>query len=189
MLVITFRRATGAIAAAVLVAVCAGCGSSAGLGAAPLTEAGSVTEGETARIGRIQVENAFVLGAEEGERLPAGGRASVILTLVNNGPSDHLADVHSDAAESVTISGGRITAPRDGLVQVGSSSHQIVLDGLTDSLDAGSFVTLTLRFSNAGATRMELPVLPRGGAYEQLPTPEPSPSPSPSPTSSPNDQS
>jgi copper(I)-binding protein len=186
---ITFRRVMTGIAASVLITASAGCGSSAGLGADPLTEAGAVTEGQTAQIRRIQVGNAFVLGPEGHSPLTAGDSAAVILTLVNNGPTDQLTNAHSDAADSVAISGGRITSTRGDLVKVGPGDNQITLRGLTNSLDAGSFVHLTLRFSNAGTIRMELPVLPRSGPYKKLPTPEPSPSPSPAAAVSPGGES
>jgi copper(I)-binding protein len=137
------------------------------------------SDGIDATINGIEIRDAFVLGAPSGSVVPAGQSAGVFLALYNNNPT-------ADTLSSATAGGvaRSVTLPAAG-IRVGSSQAayltgpkpEIVLTGLTQALQGGSSVRVTLSFVNAGSITLNLPVLPRSDDYATF-----SPAPSPSPT-------
>ena len=68
-----------------------------------------------------------------------------------------------------------------------ATSSKLILKGLTKAYSGGETVRLTLRFQRAGAVTLNVPVVPRDGAYATY-SPAPAPAPTPSATPLPTPQ-
>jgi copper(I)-binding protein len=131
-------------------------------------------------LGFIAIRNVFVLGAPLNASLPAGSSASVFLALVNTGARDRLVSASAPGtASSVTLPAGGVTLPRSGTVLLTGPQPEVVLNGLTHTLNSGGNIRLVLRFQNAGAVTLFVPVFPKATQYF---TYSPAPSPTPTPT-------
>ncbi|GAA4634345.1 hypothetical protein GCM10023196_075500 [Actinoallomurus vinaceus] len=77
-----------------------------------------LTEGVNASVGRVDVRNAFVLGPEPGQRLPAGASAPFYAWIVVKGTSaDKLVGAEaSGTAQSVEVANGGLTLPPNQLI-------------------------------------------------------------------------
>jgi len=173
-----------AVAAAAVLPVLAGC--EAGTNAPvlqwhPPTLGASKTVVPLGANGSLAIRNVFVLGAPPTTALPAGSSAGLFLALVNSGPPDRLVSVSAPGtATSVTVPAGGVNLPRDQSALLTGPVPEIVLHGLTRSLSGGTDVPIVLTFKNAGAQRMDVPVVPKGDYYDTF---SPAPSPTPTPTS------
>lgn len=110
-----------------------------------------------------------------------GGRASLIMTIVNEGELDEaLSSVVVTDAAGATAS-GPITVGSGAAVKVGGDSpNQIVVTGLT--VPAGSYAEVTLGFSKAGSATQSIAVVPATSYYEEYaPAAEASPATSTAP--------
>jgi len=172
----TRRLLVGAIA--ILVPALAGC--EAGYNAPTLTFH-PAANGASTVVGGVTVDDAFVLGPPIGSLLPAGGQASVFLSLAAQN-SDRLVSATSGAASSVQLTNGPVTLTPGTLVDLSGPTPQIVLNGLTSPLSGGQMVQLTLIFATAGAVSLQLPVEPAAYDYTTYSPPPPSPTPSPTVT-------
>jgi copper(I)-binding protein len=170
-----------AITAAVAIPLLAGC--EAGLNApvlhwhAPTPGANVSIPAATGR-GFIGIRNVFVLGGGLNYSLPAGSSAGVFLALVNTGARDRLVSVSAPGtATSVTLPAGGVTLERGHTEFLTGPEPEVVLNGLTHTLQNGSDIRLVLTFQNAGSVRMSVPVQPRAAEYATF-----SPAPAPAPT-------
>jgi copper(I)-binding protein len=165
-------------AVAVLVAALAGCEAGQD---APTQEFHQASNGTSATVGGITIDDAFVLGPALNSVLPAGGQAGVFLSLfAQNGDRLESATAPS-AAKSVTLTSGPVTLPAQTLVDLSGPAPHIVLTGLTNPLSGGETIQLELVFSNEGVVALTVPVEPAAYEYTTY-SPPPSPTPTPTPT-------
>ena len=175
-----------AITAAAAIPLLAGC--EAGLDAPvlhwhPPTAGTNVSIPAATGPGFIGIRNVFVLGGVLDYSLPAGSSAGVFLALVNTGARDRLVSVSAPGtATSVTLPAGGVTLERDHTEFLTGPEPEVVLTGLTRTLENGTSIRLVLRFQNAGSVRMSVPVQPRAAEYA---TYSPAPAPSPTATATP----
>lgn len=142
---------------------------------------------ETSKNG-ITVAQAFILGPDSGQTLPAGSAAPLYLTMVNGNPAaDQLTGIATDpqAASSARAS-GPIPLPPQVLVKSANPTPQILIEGIREPLMGGESMRLTLQFQNAGAITMDVPVITRSREFATL-QPAPSASPTAATESSPAD--
>ncbi len=178
------RRAC-AIAAAAAIPLLAGC--EAGLNApvlhwhSPVAGASKSVPAATG-LGFIAIRNVFVLGAPLNASLPAGSSASVFLALVNTGARDRLVSMSAPGtASSVTLPAGGVTLERSRTVLLTGPQPDVLLNDLTHTLVSGVNIRLVLRFQNAGAVTLFVPVIPKATYYATY-SPAPSPTPTPAAT-------
>ena len=161
-------------ALAILVPALAGC--EAGYNA-PTLEFHQPSNGVTTATAGINVDNIFVLGPALGSTLPAGGQAGVFLALYAQN-NDTLTSASAPGwASSVQLLSGPITLSAGNLVDLSGPHPLIVLNGLTNPLNGGETIPLTLNFANAGPVNLMVPVEPNAydfATYAQPPTPTPS---------------
>lgn len=150
------------------------------------------TEAAEASQNGITVAQAFVLGPESGQTLPAGSAAPLYLTMVNgNDTADQLTGIETDPqAASSAKTTSPISLPPQTLVKSANPDPQILLEGIRNPLRGGESMKLTLKFQNAGAITMNVPVITRSREFATLP---PAPSATPddtevSPTPTPADE-
>ena len=168
----TRRLLVGAIA--LLLPALAGC--EAGLNA-PTLEYHQASDGVSTTINGINLDNVFVLGPALNSTLPAGGQASVFLSLYANNGNDQLVSASAPgAASSVQLLGGPVTLNQGTLVDLSGPHPLIVLSGLTNSLSGGETVTLVFRFATAGLVTLQVPVLPDASYFATYQPPPPTPS-------------
>lgn len=165
-------RRAGAISAVLAAAAAtAGCGANI-----PTELAKAPAAGAAGQIAHIEIRNLFVLGAEPGKTLPAGGAAPVYFSMVSRPLTaetenasggmerppgiDTLESVTSPAARSSRMIGAAPQAPAGQYVQVGPAA-KVVLEGLAGPLMSGGHVRVTLRFRVAGSGTFDVPVLPK----------------------------
>jgi hypothetical protein len=170
----TRRLLLGAIA--VLVPLLAGCEAGAN---APTVDFHPASLGTSTTMSGITIDDAFVLGPAVDSSLPAGGEASVFLSLEAQN-NDQLTKVTASGASSVQLVSGPVTLSPYTVVDLNGPQPQIVLTGLTSALSGGQTVTLSLEFANAGTITIQVPVLPASYDYATY-SPPPSPSPTPTP--------
>jgi copper(I)-binding protein len=168
-------------AIAVLVPVLAGCEAGAG---APTQEFHPASNGTTVTVRGVTIDDAFVLGPALNSALPAGGQASVFLSLEADNGDQLMTVTAPGAASSVQLAAGPISLSPNSVVNLSGPQPQIVLTGLTNSLSGGQMVTLQLNFAGAGAISIQVPVEPAAYDYTSY-SPPPSPTPSASATTSP----
>ncbi len=136
---------------------------------------------ETTKNG-ITVAQAFILGPEPGQTLPAGSAAPLYLTMVNgNTTADQLTGIATDPQ---TASSAKATAPialpPQTLVKSANPAPQVLIEGIREPLAGGESMRLTLQFQNAGAITMDVPVIARSREFATLqPAPDTSPSAAP----------
>lgn len=143
--------------------------------------------GATAAVGDITISNAFVLGAPSGASVPAGGSASLFVSLYNGGSSDDklLAVSAQGAAEHVTIKNGGVPIPASAAANLTGPEPEVVLTGLTRPLSGGQNVPVTFDFQQAGALTLSLPVEPQSYDYSTYSPPPASPAATPKTTATP----
>ena len=117
----------------------------------------------------IRIEEAYARAA-----MPSAPTAAVYLELHNDGAEDEvLLGASSESAAKTMLHGSSegaggvmtMTAHHGGVVIPAGSSHvfapggdHVMLMGLTEPLDAGATLGLTLSFERAGEIRIEVPV-------------------------------
>ncbi|HEV2783249.1 MAG TPA: hypothetical protein VGX25_28025 [Actinophytocola sp.] len=106
----TVAAAVGAVAAGLTAAL-----ALAGCSAGQDTQTDSVlpsVNGTQGRVGAIMIRDAM-FAYPDGGAYPSGGRATLVLTIVNTGPQpDELVEVSSPVAQDAEISGDRNLTPR-----------------------------------------------------------------------------
>ncbi|MFF4776477.1 copper chaperone PCu(A)C [Microtetraspora fusca] len=178
-------RLRWAAAAAVLVLSGAGCGTE------PVPpEYYPTTEGANTQAGQIKIRNVSILGPAPTAAAAAGSSASVYFSLINAGRvEDTLVQVGAEGvATSVSMSQPEVRVPPLGLVWVGTGPYTVTLQGLKRPLTVGQYVTLRMRFKQAGEVTVRGVPVQSAAVASSLPNPSvsaPSPSPSPTPTASP----
>jgi copper(I)-binding protein len=166
------------LAIAALAPVLAGCEAGNN---APTQDWHQPTDGTDAKIGRISINDAFVLGAPIGSTVAAGRSASLFFALTNTGPADKLVRVTAPGtAKSVLLPGGSVNVSGSQSVLLTGPAPKVVLEGLTRPLTGGSTVRLVMTFQNAASVGLVVPVMPSAQYYSTFSAP-PSPSPSPTP--------
>lgn len=147
---------------------------------APMEQFHHAGEGAYATVSGMEVINAFVLGPASGGTVPAGGSASVFLSLFNgSGGTDRLVSVTAPGtAKSVQITGGSIAVPAQQAVYLTGPKPRVVLRHLTHPLRNGGSITLDFSFRNAGSVTTNPPVLTRTSYYSTYSPPPPTGSPS-----------
>jgi copper(I)-binding protein len=180
---LALRRAC-AVAAAAALPVLAGCEAG---NDAPVLQWHPPTAGASKTIvplganGSLAIRNVFVLGAPPATALSAGSSAGLFLALINTGPRDRLIRVSAPGtATSVTLPAGGVNLPRDVSALLTGPAPEVVLNGLTRSLNGGTDIPILLTFKNAGVQRLDVPVIPQSDSYATF---SPAPSPTPTPTS------
>lgn len=167
-------------AAAALIPILAGCGTGT---SAQTQQWHQPTDGSTKTVGKISINDAFVLGAAPDSVLAKGQNAGLFLALVNTGQPDRLLRISAPGtAASVRVPGGSVSLRSQHTVLLTGPSPALVLTRLTQPLRGGSVVTLRLTFQNAGTVWLKVPVMPRAQYYQTF-SPAPAPA-SPSPTAS-----
>jgi copper(I)-binding protein len=144
-------------AIALLVPALAGC--EAGLNA-PTLEFHQASAGATTTVGGVTIDDAFVLGPTLGSVLPAGGQASVFLSLFAQNGDRLLSATAPGAASSVHLAHGPVTLPAQTLVDLSGPQPHVVLTGLTNPLSGGETIQLQLVFANEGVVPLAVPVEP-----------------------------
>lgn len=138
----------------------------------------------------ITVAQAFILGPEPGQTLPAGSAAPLYLTMVNgNQNADQLTGITTDAqAASSAKASAPIALPPQTLVKSANPAPQILIEGIRKPLLGGESMRLTLQFQNAGAITMDVPVITRSREFATLqPAPNSSPTAATEATPTPTD--
>jgi copper(I)-binding protein len=163
-------------------AATAGC--EAGLNA-PTLQFHPASAGAAATVNGISISDAFVLGAPTGSALSPGSSAGVFLSLFNNGSnSDALVSMSAPGyASGVHVSGGTVSLPAGGEVNLTGPQPSVVLSPLTRAISGGESIPVKLNFAHAGSVTLQVPVQPQSffySTYSAAPTPAPS-----SPTSTP----
>jgi hypothetical protein len=179
----TSRTRVFAVAALLAVApALAACG--AGFDA-NLSQPFTPTEAAEASKNGVTVAQAFILGPESGQTLPANSSAPLYLTMVNdNATGDQLTKILPGGADPVETN---ISLPPRVLVKSANPTPQIVVKNIKNPLRGGESMKVTLQFQNAGAITMIVPVITRSREFATLqPAPSETPdgtevSPSPSP--------
>jgi copper(I)-binding protein len=173
-------------AVALVVPAAAGCEAGAN---APTLEFHQAAGGAYTTFNGISISNAFVLGAPSGSSVPAGSSASLFVSLFNGGTGDdQLTSVSApDYATSVLVTGGTVSLPAQGEVNLTGPQPSVVLSGLTKPLDSSASIPVTFDFAQAGSVTLQVPVEPQSSYYSTY-SPPPAPAPttaSPTTTSTP----
>ncbi|GLX07167.1 hypothetical protein [Microbispora sp. NBRC 16548] len=144
-------------------------------------------EGANVNLPGLLLRNAFIIGSQQ--PAPPGTDMPMYMMLLNeSGRTDRLVSVDTGGVfREARLPAGGLEVP-GGKYVGGTALPQVLLAGLTRPLGSGGTIPVTFRFQNAGATRVDVPVLPPGAwrsTYSPWPGASPSPSPSLSPSSSP----
>jgi hypothetical protein len=170
------------VAAAVLIPALAGCEAGNN---APTLEFHAPTDGATASVGELSINNVFVVGAPLGFSLHKGQSASLYLALVNDGAPDTLTSITAPGtAASVSLPAGGITVRNLRPVLLTGPKPTVYLTDLTRSITGGTDIKLVLTFRIAGPVTLLVPVMARAAHYVTYGTP-PSPTASPTPIATP----
>jgi len=170
------RRLLAGVAVA-LIPVLAGCEAGTN---APTNNPHPASDGAQADLYGIAIRNVFVLGPAPSASLPVGGSTGLFLALVNTGTSpDTLLSISAPGvAASVRLPGGAVSLAQQQPVYLTGPAPQVILGGLTQPLNGGQSIQVTMSFEKAGSITLDVPVLPRADAYATfLPVPSPTPSP------------
>lgn len=165
-------RPLATLAVAPLLLAVAGCGATLD---AQTYATRTAVDATNASVGDIAVRNLRIEPPAGGITLDEGSDARVSLVIVNQGPdADTLLSVSSPEADEVVL----LDAGRPAEIEVpafGSTEGQasFILRGLTSSLLAGEYVTMTLRFERAGDIETLVPVATTGRAGRDVFTGEP----------------
>jgi copper(I)-binding protein len=146
------------LAAVVLsAALLSGCG--VGLHAQTYKESGR-TDGTSTDLEGLAIRNLHIEPPASGNTLPLGAQAVLTGGLVNHTDSaDTLESISTDVAGSASfVQDGKavpsVTVPARGT----PGDWRVLLDGLSTPLHAGTYVSVTLTFTNAGRTTLKVPV-------------------------------
>ncbi len=161
---------------ALLAPVLAGCEAGDG---APVLEFHPAANGAEGSTDSLTISDAFILGGPGSQPVPAGGSASMFLSIYNGGSTaDKLLGVDTaGAAKSVQLTGGSIAIPAQNMTDLEGPQPKVVLRGLTKKLSAGTTVQVLISFQNAGSVELSVPVEARSTYYSSFSPPAPAPSP------------
>lgn len=145
---------------------------------APVLEFHPAANGAQGSAGSLTVSDVFILGGANGQAVPAGGSASMFLSVYNGGPTaDKLVGVDTaGTAKSVQLTGGSIAIPAQNMADLEGPQPKVVLRNLSKQLTAGSTVEVLLSFQNAGSVELSVPVEARSTYYSSFSPPAPAPS-------------
>ncbi|HEY2242295.1 MAG TPA: copper chaperone PCu(A)C [Streptosporangiaceae bacterium] len=162
---------------ALLAPVLAGCEAGNG---APVLEFHPAANGAMGTADALTVSDAFILGGANGQAIPAGGSASMFLSVYNGGSAaDKLVGVDTDgASKSVQLTGGSIPVPAQSMADLEGPQPKVVLRNLSKKLTAGTTVEVLLSFQNSGSVELTVPVEARSTYYSSFSPPAPAPTPS-----------
>ena len=147
-------RLAAAVAVACLVPGVAACEAGNN---APTLEFHPQSAGIDAVVHGIKINDAFVLGSASDTPVPAGKSAGFYLALLNEGSPDQLVSVTATgAATSVTLPKGGIALGSYRPVYLTGPQPEIVLTKLTQPLDNGSAIKITLTFFRRGVDNTDL---------------------------------
>lgn len=144
--------------AAVLLSAAVLSGCSTGLNAQTYKETGRA-DSTSKDLESLALRNLHIEGPTSDVH-EVGGEARLVGSLVNRGETpDTLISVSSEAAGAITLLDkdqpvASITVDKGRAV----STWTAVLEGLTTTLRPGTYVTVTLTFTNAGRTTLQVPV-------------------------------
>jgi copper(I)-binding protein len=160
---------------ALLAPVLAGCEAGNG---APVLEFHPAANGAMGTADALTVSDAFILGGANGQPVPAGGSASMFLSVYNGGSgADKLVGVDTNgAAKSVQLTGGSIAVPGQSMADLEGPQPKVVLRNLSKALTAGTTVEVLLSFQNSGSVELSVPVEARSTYYSSFSPPAPTPS-------------
>lgn len=138
-------------------AVVSGCGT--GLQAQTYKESGR-SDGTSTDLESLAIRNLHIEPPTSGTTLAAGSSAVLTGSLVNHGDTpETLTTVSTDVAGAVSFtdngqSSTSITIPAGG----SSTEWTAVLNGLNAPIPAGTYISVTLEFTNAGRTTLHVPM-------------------------------
>ena len=160
---------------ALLAPVLAGCEAGNG---APVLEFHPAANGAQGSADSLTVSDVFILGGANGQAVPAGGSASMFLSVYNGGPTaDKLVGVDTaGTAKSVQLTGGSIAIPAQNMTDLEGPQPKVVLRNLSKPLTSGSTVEVLLSFQNSGSVELSVPVEARSTYYSSFSPPAPTPS-------------
>lgn len=160
---------------ALLAPILAGCEAGNG---APVLEFHPAANGAAGSAGPLTVSDVFILGGANGQPVPAGGSASMFLSVYNGGSTaDKLVGVDTaGAAKSVQLTGGSIPVPAQSMADLEGPQPKVVLRNLSKKLTAGTTVEVLLSFQNSGSVELSVPVEARSTYYSSFSPPAPAPS-------------
>ena len=160
---------------ALLAPILAGCEAGNG---APVLEFHPAANGAQGTADALTVSDAFILGGANGQPVPAGGSASMFLSVYNGGSTaDKLVGVDTNgAAKSVQLTGGSIPVPAQSMADLEGPQPKVVLRNLSKKLTAGTTVEVLLSFQNSGSVELSVPVEARSTYYSSFSPPAPAPS-------------
>jgi copper(I)-binding protein len=160
---------------ALLAPVLAGCEAGNGAPELQFHPAANGAEGST---DALTISDAFILGGSNGQAIPAGGSASMFLSVYNGGSAaDKLLGVDTaGTAKSVQLTGGSIPVPAQNMTDLEGPQPKVVLRNLSKELTAGSTVEVLLSFQNSGSVELSVPVEARDTYYSSFSPPAPTPS-------------
>ena len=160
---------------ALLAPILAGCEAGNG---APVLEFHPAANGAAGSAGALTVSDVFILGGANGQPVPAGGSASMFLSVYNGGSTaDKLVGVDTaGAAKSVQLTGGSIPVPAQSMADLEGPQPKVVLRNLSKKLTAGTTVEVLLSFQNSGSVELSVPVEARNTYYSSFSPPAPAPS-------------
>jgi copper(I)-binding protein len=160
---------------ALLAPILAGCEAGNG---APVLEFHPAANGAAGSAGALTVSDVFILGGANGQPVPAGGSASMFLSVYNGGSAaDKLVGVDTaGAAKSVQLTGGSIPVPAQSMADLEGPQPKVVLRNLSKKLTAGTTVEVLLSFQNSGSVELSVPVEARSTYYSSFSPPAPAPS-------------
>ena len=96
-----------------------------------------------------------------------GGAASITVTLVNNGTDTDLLTEAKIGDQTAVFVGGPVEIAPDQRVAIGGGSERVALvqEG---GVEPGDWTELTLIFTNAGSTTLDVPVISSDDEYATL---------------------
>ena len=155
------RSAAAVLLAGALPVALTGCGAS--LDAQTYQER-TQADATNAALGTLAIRGLAVLPPEDGRTLEAGSDAEVVLVVTNDDDRpDELLEVTTEAAESVEVLVENEPASLE-VPALGSTEDTALLrlEGLTEDLSEGEYVTLTFRFQRNGTLEVPVPVAVSG---------------------------
>lgn len=159
---VTVRRGIAAVSVVVVAPLLSGCFP--GNFDAATDQVYTPATGVNDRSGSVDVLNAMIVSGED-------GAGTVVAALVNNDTrdADQLTSITgAGEEEGVTVEGGSVPIPADGLVQL---ADEALPTATGEAIQTGRFVTLTFAFEQAESVTLDVPVIARQGAYAEVPVP------------------
>ena len=153
-------RALAVVAAAVLAPAIAGC--EAGFNA-PTQRWHPPSAGASTVVHNVlRINNVFVLGQPPAFSLTRGSSAGLFLALDNSGAPDRLIAITAPGtAAAVQLPAGGVGVASEQAVLLTGPAPQVILRGLTRSINGGQHILVVLHFLRAGNVPMLVPVMPR----------------------------